>query len=206
MRHRYPPQLPDKLPHVWLVSDARIDDRLKAAIDRLPPRSGLIFRHYHLPPAQRRARFLLLRARARRHGHLIVLSGTATQARAWRADGAYGAPERLAHGPALLRLATAHSLRELGRANRLRADAVLLSPVFATRTHPGAASLGPVRFKLLAARARVPVIALGGMSARRARAIGAERWAAIASLAPSLAPTLAPSLTQPRRAMFPIHS
>ena len=30
------------------------------------------------------------------------------------------------------------------------ADAVLLSPVFPTRSHPGAPVLGPVRFRLLA--------------------------------------------------------
>ncbi len=188
MRHRYPPELPN----VWLISDPRIDDRLEAALDRLPRGSGLIVRHYEAPG--RKARFRKLAASARRRGHLAVLAGTAREARRWRADGAYGSPDRLAAGPALLRLVTVHSLRELRRANRMRADAVLLSPVFATRTHPGARPLGTLRFKLLAAHSRVPVIALGGMDARRARAIGARGWAAIESLA------------QPRRRAFPIHS
>jgi thiamine-phosphate pyrophosphorylase len=59
---------------------------------------------------------------------------------------------------------------------------VLLSPVFATRSHPGAATLGPVRFRLLAARSLVPVIALGGMDTRRARRLGTRDWAAVDGL------------------------
>lgn len=77
----------------------------------------------------------------------------------------------------MLRLVTVHSLRELGRVRR--ADQVLLSPVFATRSHSGARGLGIVRFHLLSARSPVPVIALGGMNPDRARRLGWQRWAAI---------------------------
>jgi thiamine-phosphate pyrophosphorylase len=73
-------------------------------------------------------------------------------------------------------------MAELGLAARLGADAALLSPVFATRSHPGGATLGPVRFRLLARQAALPVIALGGMDARRARALRWRRWAAIDGL------------------------
>lgn len=188
---RYPPLA---LPDLWLVSDERIDSQLPRALARLPRGSGFIFRHYDLAAGERRARFEELARIARRHGHCAVLSGTPRQARRWGAAGVYGAPDRLAPGPAVLRLATAHTLRELARANLGRADVVLLSPVFPTRSHPGARSLGPVRFLLLAARTRLPVIALGGMNAHRARSIGVQKWAAIQSLAE--APT----------GMFPIHS
>lgn len=169
------------LPNIWLISDARNDAALDAALYRLPRGSGLIFRHYHLPPAERRARFAALRRRARARGIFVVLAGTMRQARRWAAAGAYGPARMLAHGPAGLRLVTVHSLAELARAQR--ADAVLLSPVFPTRSHPGAHRLGPLRFRLLAARARVPVIALGGMGPGPARRLGWRRWAAIDSLA-----------------------
>jgi thiamine-phosphate pyrophosphorylase len=59
---------------------------------------------------------------------------------------------------------------------------VLVSPVFATRSHPGARGLGPLRFGMLAQRAGLPLIALGGMDRRRfARLapLGAHGWAAI---------------------------
>ncbi|TCM17004.1 thiamine-phosphate pyrophosphorylase [Novosphingobium sp. PhB165] len=180
MPNRQPPH-PDFWPDIWLISDARNDAALEKALARLPRGSGLVFRHYHLPPAERRARFEALRRAARRFGHWIVLSGTPREARQWRADGVYGAQERLASGPATLRLVTVHSLHELAKAHRARADIVLISPVFTTRSHPGAATLGPTRFHLLAAHARVPVIALGGMTSRRARTLPNRKWAAIAA-------------------------
>jgi thiamine-phosphate pyrophosphorylase len=170
------------LPAVWLVSDARNDAWLESLLASLPRGSGLIYRHYHLAPAERRARFDRLARMARAHGHLVVLSGTPREARQWKADGSYGSPAQA--GGCGLRLVTVHSLREIAAVRRARADAVVLSPVFATRSHPGARHLGPLRFRLLAARAGVPVIALGGMDAKRARHIGATHWAAIDGLIP----------------------
>lgn len=170
------------LPQIWLISDARNDSGLERALKRLPHGSGLIFRHYHLPPAERRARFAALARIARQRGHCIALSAAASIARSWGADAAYGPPRLLARGPALRRLATAHSLREVAEASRMRADAVLLSPAFATRSHPGAQALGPVRFRLIAARARCPMIALGGMNSRNARRLGTAHWAAVDGL------------------------
>jgi thiamine-phosphate pyrophosphorylase len=181
-----PPQVlpPRVLPAVWLVSDARNDAWLEAALRKLPRGSGLIYRHYHLAPAERRARFDRLAALARRRGHLVILAGMARDARAWRADGAYGSATHLARGPATLRLVTAHSLAEIGRARRARADAVVLSPVFATRSHPGARVLGGVRFRLLAGRVGVAVVALGGVDSARNRRLKWARWAAIDGLKP----------------------
>jgi thiamine-phosphate pyrophosphorylase len=168
-----------RLPDVWLVSDARNDERLAAILRRLPRGSGLVFRHYHLSPAERRARFDRLARIARARGHLIALAGSAREALRWGADAAYGAPAKVGSGPAVLRLVTAHSLREIGQARRARADAILLSPVFPTRSHPGAEALGPVRFRLLARYAKVPVVALGGMNRYRAQALSWKNWAAI---------------------------
>jgi thiamine-phosphate pyrophosphorylase len=168
-------------PVAWLISDARNDAVLEGLLARLPRGSGFIFRHYHLAQVARRARFDRLARIARRYGHSVVLSGSARQARRWGADGAYGAGPVLASGPAMPRLVTVHSLKELRKARR--ADAVLLSPVFSTRSHPGAKPLGSLRFRLLATHAQVPAIALGGMTAKRARQLGRQHgiqsWAAI---------------------------
>lgn len=165
------------LPHLWIVSDARNDAWLEDALRRLPRGGGLIFRHYHLTGARRRERFAALARIARAKGHRIALAGSAAEARRWGADAAYGEARVLARGGRLLRLVSAHSLRDLARC--ARADAFLLSPVFATRSHPGAKTLGPLRFRLIAARALRPVIALGGMNTKRSQGLDWPRWAAI---------------------------
>jgi thiamine-phosphate pyrophosphorylase len=176
------PRRQTALPNLWLVSDARNDATLEAALRRLPLGSGFIFRHYHLPEPERRARFEALKRAARTRGHVVVLAGDARLARRWGADGYYSPPGGRAPEGWLIRLNTAHSARELARA--ANADAVLLSPVFPTRSHQGAKTLGAVSWRLLAQLAGVPVIALGGMTPKRARAAGIARWAAIDGLTP----------------------
>lgn len=180
MRTRQSPTRP--LPELWLVSDARNDAGLEGALRRLPRGSGFVYRHYHLPEAERMARWHALLRIARARGHLAILADSALTAREWGADGLYGAPRALYPASRLVTLATAHSLREIGEANRVRATAVMLSPAFPTRSHPGAKALGAARFRLLARQARVPVIALGGMTARTARRLRWSRWAAIDGL------------------------
>jgi thiamine-phosphate pyrophosphorylase len=174
------------LPLLWLVSDVRNDAVLETVLARLPRGSGLVFRHYHLPPAERRARLARLLRIARRRGHVVAVSGDMALARRLGADGAYGPAGVLAKGMAGLRLATAHDLRELAAGARARADAVLLSPVFPTASHPGGKAIGPMRWRLIAARSPVPVIALGGVTAQRARSYRLARWAAIDGLSAPL--------------------
>jgi thiamine-phosphate pyrophosphorylase len=166
-------KLRQTLPELWLLTDARNDAALARALRRLPRGSAVVFRHYHLPPAERRARFERLARQCRARELLVVLAG----ADRWPADAQYG--RRAGDRPWI---ATVHSAREIMRANLARADALILSPVFPTRSHPGGATLGRVRFRLLARLATAPVIALGGLDAHRARALGWGRWAAIDGL------------------------
>ncbi|MDT0506728.1 thiamine phosphate synthase [Novosphingobium sp. MMS21-SN21R] len=165
-------------PRIILLSDARNDAVLERALARLPRGSALVFRHYHLAQAERRARFLTLKRAAKARG--IRMIGARVPA-GWGADGVYGVASEFSGNPGL-KLATAHTLAEIGAAKRAGANAVLLSPVFATRSHPGAKVLGPVRFLLLARRSALPVIALGGMTVRRAARIPVHGWAAIDGL------------------------
>lgn len=171
------------LPDVWLVSDARNDAALDMALSRLPAGSGLVYRHYHLDARARRRRFDELLRAARRAGHLVLLADEADVAAAWGAQGTYGPPGESGTGAGLLRFAAAHDADEVDLANRTGADGLFLSPVFPTRSHPGGKCLGVPRFRELAARSGIPVIALGGMTAERARAMEWPRWAAIDAFA-----------------------
>jgi len=171
------------LPRLWLISDARNDKMLEAALNRLPRGSGFVYRHYHLPGPLRHERFASLKRIARSRDQKIILADSALTAREWGADGIYGPPRALQpRRSGLLHLATVHCASEIALANRIGVDAVLLSTAFPTRSHPGDATLGAVRFRLLAKLARVPVIALGGMTHANARRLVWQRWAAIDGL------------------------
>lgn len=171
-----------KLPLLWLFSDERNDARLEMALATLPPGSGFVFRHYHLDPAVRAARFESLAQAARTAGHVVVLAGGAPLAQELGADGVYGEAARLPEDPPLLRLATAHDGEELAAVASAGADGVFLSPVFPTRSHPDAPGLGVHGFHVLAQQSPVPVIALGGMTFDRARELAWPRWGAIDGL------------------------
>ncbi|MGF7148346.1 thiamine-phosphate pyrophosphorylase [Sphingomonas zeicaulis] len=163
------------------MTDERAGESLWIALQRLPCGAGVIFRHHATPSAERRRLFERVRAIARRRGLMLILAGRAEQAAGWRADGVHGRTRNSA-GPCLIRTAPVHNAREIARATRLHADLLLLSPVFATRSHIGARPLGRWRFAALARRTRIPVVALGGMDGQRARrmaALGAYGWAAI---------------------------
>lgn len=175
-------------PPVAVTDAARVPDPAAMA-EALPRGTVVIFRHYESPDRTGLGRCMA--AVCRRRGLVLLVAGDHRLAAALGADGLH-LPEGLArHGvlsPALLWLrkrnglltAAAHGPAALARAARLGADAALLSPVFPTASHPGAATLGPWRFSLTARRARLPVIALGGMSARRMARLGhAAGWAGV---------------------------
>lgn len=175
-----------KLPTIWLVTDERVEEAaLIVAARRLPKgRGGILFRHYRTVGADRRALFDRLAAIARRRRLTLMLGGTAAEAAAWGADGWHGRDARKAGHP-LLHSAPVHDARELQAASRAGVDLIFVSPLFPTRTHPGARTLGSVRFVGLASVAPVPVIALGGLRATHRpvlRVIGAYGWAAIDGL------------------------
>lgn len=161
------------LPRLWLMTDERQGRGLWEALERLPRGAGIVFRHYSLAPAARKALFRKVKGVARRKRLLILVAG----AQALAADGTHG------HRPkqrGRMSSAPVHDLREIRAAERAGADLLFLSPVFPTRSHPEARVLGRMRFASLARQTRLPVIALGGMDERRARGLpNAYGWAAI---------------------------
>ena len=164
MQRRHP------LPRLWLMTDERQGERLWEALERLPRGAGIVFRHYATPPVERRAVWDRVRQVASRRGLVPVCAGAPL-------PGARGAHNRRGRG---IRTASAHNLREIRAVEKAGADLVFLSPVFPTRSHPEARVLGPDRFAILAHQAKVPVVALGGMDAEKARGLrGAWGWAAI---------------------------
>jgi thiamine-phosphate pyrophosphorylase len=168
------------LPKIWLMTDARFGDDQLRAIQRLPSRSGVVFRHYHLATQQRRALFAQVLRICRRRGHILLLAGDARTAMRWHADGFH---QRSRGQTGLVHSAPVHDAREIKQAKRGRCDLLFLSPLFDTNSHPGARPLGPLMFQRLAKLVGPNrVIALGGITRQRAHMLSprmAHGWAAI---------------------------
>ena len=168
------------------MTDERQGEALWDALRALPRGSGIVLRHHSLGERARISLGRRIRRIARRRGLVLVVAGSERLASRIGARGFHQRSARVGSAR-MLRTVAAHSLPELVLARRAGADLAFLSPVFATATHPGARALGKLRFGLLARRADLPVIALGGMDARRARALGALGafgWAGIGGLTP----------------------
>ncbi|MBB4287297.1 thiamine phosphate synthase [Roseospira goensis] len=180
------------LPRLWLVSDpVRLPDPAPL-LARLGRGGGLIWRPYGLDRSPARAQGRRLRHLTRRAGVVFLVAADARLAAAVDADGLH-LPEGLARhavaAPALAwarrgrRLSVAcHGARALARARALGADMAVLSPVFATASHPGAVPLGPLRFAALSRRAGLPVVALGGVTGARARRLPPGTAAGLAAV------------------------
>lgn len=62
-------------------------------------------------------------------------------------------------------IAACHDLASIQQAQNIGCDAILLSPVLPTATHPEAVALGWEQFKCWVSQVDIPVFALGGMQA-----------------------------------------
>ena len=168
------------LPKIWLMTDARLGGDLLPAIQRLPARSGVIFRHYHLDAAAQKFLFGQVMRICRRRGHVLLLAGDERTAIRWRADGFHQRSQRASR---LLHSAPVHNVREIAGMKAASPDLVFLSPIFATNSHPGARPLGPLAFNRLATLVSSGrIIALGGMNRRNAPMLSprlVHGWAAI---------------------------
>jgi len=155
------------------MTDERMGDALWPALRRLPPGAGIVFRHYATPAPDRRALLRRIRRFAQVRGLMLVIAGGSTVA----ADGVHG------RGPTTgIRTWPAHTRAEAQAGRRARADALFVSPLYATRSHDGTAGIGPMRAIRIGRGSGIPLIALGGMDEsrwKRIRRFGFHGWAAI---------------------------
>jgi thiamine-phosphate pyrophosphorylase len=153
------------LPSLVLMTDDTRDADWAEAVSALQRGAAVIVRHRE--PRAREALARQLRGVTRARGVKLLIADDEALALRVRADGMH-VPQR--HGakaaaikarhPRWLVTVSAHD----ASAMRVRADAMIAGPVFATASHPGAVSLGVVQFAAIAGGAR-RVYALGGVDA-----------------------------------------
>lgn len=175
------PRARQALPPLLALTDSvRAPDPFDA-LAGLPTGAALIWRAYDM--AVRRSDVLALARAAHAQGCFLLVAGQ--PALAGSADGLHLA-EHMLNNPYTDRMfgggrrrkpdhmvtAAAHDERAIIAAARAGVDAVLISPVFATRSHPGAAPLGVTRFARLAELATslgLAAYALGGVTSEEKR-------------------------------------
>lgn len=156
------------LPVVWFVTDPERTPDPVAIAERLPRGAGVIFRHFGRPDAGPVA--ARLSAVARRRGLVLLIGADDALAAKVGANGVH-LPERQvgrlgrmrAKRPGWLITVAAHTPRALAAGGR--ADGVLLSTVFASRSPSAGRPIGAVRLAALVRRSVAPVYALGGVGA-----------------------------------------
>lgn len=158
-----------RYPERWLMTDERMGEALWAALLALPPGSGVIFRHHATSAGERRALFARVRRIARARRLLLVAARPPLPG----AAGIHGRVRGATTWPA-------HDRREALAGIRAGAGWLLVSPVHATRSHPGASPLGIMKAARVGRGAAA--VALGGMTERRWRRVarlGFVGWAGI---------------------------
>jgi thiamine-phosphate pyrophosphorylase len=161
------------------MTDERIGERLWEAMDALPRGGGVVFRHYSLGRDERKTTAVRVAEICRERGLMLAVAGDVALAEELGG--------LLVHNPAgepgaLPFSRSAHSSDEGEAAWRAGASLIFLSPMFATRSHPGAEPMSREVSRAMVATCPVPVIALGGMDRSRfeeLRRDGFYGWAGI---------------------------
>ena len=165
----------------WVFSDnERLADWRRIVHLHRPDR--MVLRDYDVPQ-RRRLAAEMARFCATRHATGLAIAGDAHLARRYGAT--FHCPSHLINRPQARRgtagpddSAAVHNVRQLIAAKRAGFGWVVISPVFATKSHIGGRPLGPVRARALAMAARrlgLSPLALGGMSARALRRLNGHQ-------------------------------
>ncbi|MEM9669667.1 MAG: thiamine phosphate synthase [Pseudomonadota bacterium] len=164
IKKHFPPQLPALM---ILTDPGRIPDPIGLA-RRLPPGTGVIYRHFGSENRIDIARALV--ELAARNALIVLIGGDPILAGRVGAHGVHW-PERDMELSRKWRnkfpivTSAAHSRRSLAKAAQLPIDAALLSTVFPSKSPSAATPMGSIRFRDLSLNSRLPIYALGGVNA-----------------------------------------
>jgi thiamine-phosphate pyrophosphorylase len=158
------------LPTLLFFTDPERTPDPEAVAERLPAGAAVVFRAFGATDAAGRG--VRLREITRRRGLMLLVGADAALALEVEADGVH-LPERLsgqaaglrgAHPDWLITVAAHHEAAALAGA-AAGADALVVSPIFPSRSPSASAPLGVEGLKRIIERVEAPVYALGGVHA-----------------------------------------
>jgi thiamine-phosphate pyrophosphorylase len=177
-----PRNAPRRLPSLLSFTDPTRTPDPCAIARALPRGAGIVYRAFGAADALIVARQLAAICRRRR---LVLFIGADARFRATvRATGLH-VPERAVRcrrEAAILQTAAAHGPRGLAAARRAGCDAAILSPLFQSNSPSAGRALGAWKAGHWARCARLPVYALGGIDAARARRLPRDTFVGLAAI------------------------
>lgn len=161
------------IPPVWLFTDEKRLPDPRPVVANLPKGlCGVVFRHDGDPKRLEIGRDLARLCKLRRN--VMVVAGDGKLAHRLRAGmhlrGGRGNDLALAVA-GVPTTSSAHSRADAVRARRGGAGVIFISPLFETRSHPGATPLGVLRALLLSSNVNATRLTLGGIHAPNVRRI-----------------------------------
>ncbi|NIY75108.1 thiamine phosphate synthase [Thalassospira sp. HF15] len=186
-------------PIVLMTDDQRLPDP-EAAIRSLPRDSMVIFRHYDHP--QRAKLGAKLRTICHAKGMPFLVANDVALALRLDADGVHFPEYRALTDPGIyrripqdfLRTSACHSMQTLRQLTLLpepvRPDGVLISPIFPTQSHPGAAPMSLAdtnEMTRMCQKANMTPIGLGGINAQTIENLRNSALASVAGIGFSVA-------------------
>jgi thiamine-phosphate pyrophosphorylase len=166
------------LPSLWLFTD----ERARLNLSLLPRGAGVVVRHYDHPQRVRFVRSIVQQGKAL--GLVMLVAGDIRLALAVGAHGVH-LPEHLVRQhrkpyAGFIITAAAHNAKAMNFASF--ADAIFLSPIFATRSHPGALARGCLRAASMLHKKHRPIFALGGITPRNSHPLAALGFSGIGAI------------------------
>jgi len=171
-RHNWPRQhnLHKSLPQLYLFSDAERLPDPSSLLSLLPRGACVVLRHTDRQSLVSLAQLII--PQARKLGLKVIVAGDIRLALQVGANGTHLSeatarcrrPRTKTAKRGFFITAAAHTRMAIWRARQAGADLIFLSPVFETKSHPGARRLGALRFAVLARTSQTPIIALGGIT------------------------------------------
>jgi len=153
---------------------------LSLTIAKLPKNSAVIFREYDLKSDEREALAKEIIAICRAKNHKILIAKDLALARKLGADGTHFSDHdklplqifnRQNYPRKFIFSFACHNFLSVIKLQKLEADLIFVSPIFATKSHPNAAPIGLRQLSKIIRYSKIPIFALGGINKKNVYAI-----------------------------------
>jgi len=178
-------QMQSRLPYLILVTDEHRLPNPLAAATQMPPGTAVLFRHYRQVG---RADLAAELANICRQQNLkLFIAGDTKLARAVGAHGVHLTENmtRLGRPPVpsgMILTASVHSLGAVRRAEAIGVDAVFISPIFSSQSHPDRPAIGAKTYRRWVNECEVPAYGLGGIGPSNGGQLAVSGGAGIAAI------------------------